>query len=195
MSDALRAELARVASRLGADGVEFVLERPRDAGHGDLATNLAMVLAKRERANPRKTAERVLEELHLSPDLVAQDRDRRPRLHQLLAGAGPARVVPPRNPRAGPADMGARPREPGSRSTSSSSPPIPPGPLHVGHGRGAALGDAIAALLEWTGHAVTREFYINDAGVQIDRVAAEPVGPGPRGGGSPGGDSRGRLPR
>ena len=54
MSDALRAELARVASRLGADGVEFVLERPRDAGHGDLATNLAMVLAKRERANPRQ---------------------------------------------------------------------------------------------------------------------------------------------
>jgi arginyl-tRNA synthetase len=47
----------------------------------------------------------------------------------------------------------------------------PTGPLHVGHGRGAALGDAIAALLQWTGHDVTREFYINDAGVQIDRLA------------------------
>ena len=47
----------------------------------------------------------------------------------------------------------------------------PTGPLHVGHGRGAALGDAIASLLEWTGHTVTREFYINDAGVQIDRLA------------------------
>src|SRR5690606_36510637 len=47
----------------------------------------------------------------------------------------------------------------------------PTGPLHVGHGRGAALGDALAALLEWTGHDVTREFYINDAGVQIDKVA------------------------
>ncbi len=47
----------------------------------------------------------------------------------------------------------------------------PTGPLHVGHGRGAALGDAIAALLEWTGHTVTREFYINDAGVQIDKLA------------------------
>jgi arginyl-tRNA synthetase len=47
----------------------------------------------------------------------------------------------------------------------------PTGPLHVGHGRGAALGDAIASLLEWSGHAVTREFYINDAGVQIDRLA------------------------
>jgi arginyl-tRNA synthetase len=70
VSEVLRAELTRVASRLGAGGIEFVLERPRDAGHGDLATNLAMVLAKRERANPRKTAERVLQELQLSPDLV-----------------------------------------------------------------------------------------------------------------------------
>ena len=72
MSDTLRTELARVASRLGADGIDFVLERPRDAGHGDLATNLALVLAKRERANPRKTAERVLQELQLSPTLVSK---------------------------------------------------------------------------------------------------------------------------
>src|SRR6185437_5917916 len=72
VSDALRAELARVASRFGADGVEFVLERPRDAGHGDLATNLAMVLARRDLANPRKTAERVLQELQLPPGLVAR---------------------------------------------------------------------------------------------------------------------------
>jgi arginyl-tRNA synthetase len=72
VSDALRAELAGAASRLGADGVEFVLERPRDAGHGDLATNLALVLARRDRANPRKTAERVIGELHLPPGLVAR---------------------------------------------------------------------------------------------------------------------------
>jgi arginyl-tRNA synthetase len=72
VSDRLRAELSRVASRLGADELEFVLERPRDAGHGDLATNLAMVLARRERANPRKTAERVLQELQLPADLVAK---------------------------------------------------------------------------------------------------------------------------
>ena len=72
MTHALRDELARVAARLGADGVEFVLERPRDAGHGDLATNLAMVLARRERANPRATAERVIGELRLSAGLVAR---------------------------------------------------------------------------------------------------------------------------
>ena len=72
MSETLRAELSRVAARLGADGLDFVLERPRDAGHGDLATNLAMVLARRDRANPRKTAERVLQELKLPPDLIAR---------------------------------------------------------------------------------------------------------------------------
>ena len=66
MNDRLRAELARVASRLGADGIDFVLERPRDAEHGDAATNLALVLARRERTNPRKAAERVLQELQLS---------------------------------------------------------------------------------------------------------------------------------
>jgi arginyl-tRNA synthetase len=170
VSDALRAELARVASRLGADGVEFVLERPRDAGHGDLATNLAMVLAKRERANPRKTAERVLEELQVSSALVARTeiagpgfinfwlaQDQLVSAHRAILEQGAAY----------------------GRSTADAVLDVnvefvsanPTGPLHVGHGRGAALGDAIAALLEWTGHRVTREFYINDAGVQIDRLA------------------------
>jgi arginyl-tRNA synthetase len=170
VSDALRAELARVASRLGADGVEFVLERPRDAGHGDLATNLAMVLAKRERANPRKTAERVLEELQLSNALVARTEIAGPGFinfwlaQDQLASAHRAIL-----------DQGAA----YGRSTGGAGLDVnvefvsanPTGPLHVGHGRGAALGDAIAALLEWTGHRVTREFYINDAGVQIDRLA------------------------
>jgi arginyl-tRNA synthetase len=170
VSDALRAELARVASRLGADGVEFVLERPRDAGHGDLATNLAMVLARRERANPRKTAERVLEELHLSAALVERTEIAGPGFinfwlaQDQLASAHRAIL-----------EQGAA----YGRSTTDAVLDInvefvsanPTGPLHVGHGRGAALGDAIAALLEWTGHRVTREFYINDAGVQIDRLA------------------------
>jgi arginyl-tRNA synthetase len=170
VSDALRAELTRVASRLGADGVEFVLERPRDAGHGDLATNLAMVLAKRERANPRKTAERVLQELRLSPELVERTeiagpgfinfwlaQDQLATAHREILDAGP---------KYGRSTAGA-----GLRVNVEFVSANPTGPLHVGHGRGAALGDAIASLLEWTGHSVIREFYINDAGVQIDRVA------------------------
>ena len=171
VSDALRAELARVAARLGADGMEFVLERPRDAGHGDLATNLAMVLARRERANPRKTAERVLEELQLPPDARRQDRDRRPRLHQLLAGRGPAGRGAPAHPRGRARRTAARPRAPDSRSTWSSSPPIPPGRSTSATDAAPRWATPSPSLLEWTGHAVTREFYINDAGVQIDKLA------------------------
>jgi len=170
VSDALRAELARVASRLGADGVEFVLERPRDAGHGDLATNLAMVLARREGSNPRKTAERVLGELRLAPGLVERTeiagpgfinfwlaQDQLSAAHRQILDAGPAY---------GRSGFGA-----GLTVNVEFVSANPTGPLHVGHGRGAALGDGIAALLEWTGHTVTREFYINDAGLQIDRLA------------------------
>jgi arginyl-tRNA synthetase len=170
VSDALRAELARVASRLGADGVEFVLERPRDAGHGDLATNLAMVLAKRERANPRKTAERVIEELHLSPGLVAKTEIAGPGFINFWLAqdqlAAAHRTILEQGRAYGRSNLGA-----GLKVNVEFVSANPTGPLHVGHGRGAALGDAIAALLEWTGHAVIREFYINDAGVQIDRVA------------------------
>jgi arginyl-tRNA synthetase len=170
VSEALRAELSRVASRLGADGIEFVLERPRDAGHGDLATNLAMVLARRDRANPRQTAERVLRELELPPGLVEKSEVAGPGfinfwLARNQLAAAHARILE-LGPGYGHSTVGA-----GLKVNLEFVSANPTGPLHVGHGRGAALGDAIAALLEHTGHAVTREFYINDAGVQIDKMA------------------------
>jgi arginyl-tRNA synthetase len=170
VSDTLRTELARVASRLGADGIDFVLERPRDAGHGDLATNLALVLAKRERANPRKTAERVLHELQLPATLVSKTeiagpgfinfwlaQDQLAAAHREILEAGAAY---------GRSTIGA-----GLKVNVEFVSANPTGPLHVGHGRGAALGDGIASLLEWSGHSVVREFYVNDAGVQIDKLA------------------------
>jgi arginyl-tRNA synthetase len=170
VSETLRAELSRVASRLGADGIDFVLERPRDAGHGDLATNLAMVLARRERTNPRQTAERVLEELHLPPDLVAKTEiagpgfinfwlaeDQLAEAHRRILAEGPS--------------YGRSRFGNGTRVNVEFVSANPTGPLHVGHGRQAALGDALASLLEWTGHAVSREFYYNDAGVQIANLA------------------------
>jgi arginyl-tRNA synthetase len=170
VSDALRAELSRVASRLGADGIDFVLERPRDAGHGDLATNLAMVLARRDRANPRKTAERVLQELHLPPELVARSEIAGPGFinfwlaeDQLVAAH---RRIISEAQNYGRSQFGR-----GSRVNVEFVSANPTGPLHVGHGRQAALGDAIAALLEWSGHSVSREFYYNDAGVQIANLA------------------------
>ncbi|HWN19288.1 MAG TPA: arginine--tRNA ligase [Gemmatimonadales bacterium] len=166
MSDTLRAELSRVATRLGADGIEFVLERPRDAGHGDLATNLAMVLARRERANPRKTAERVLQELHLSPDLVEKTEIAGPGFINFWLAGDQLASVHARILSQG-ADYGRSDLGQGLEVNVEFVSANPTGPLHVGHGRQAALGDAIASLLQWTGHKVVREFYYNDAGVQI----------------------------
>jgi arginyl-tRNA synthetase len=170
VNDTLRAELSRVAARLGADGLEFVLERPRDAGHGDLATNLAMVLAKRERANPRKTAERVLQELKLPATLIAKTEIAGPGFINFWLAESELSAAHREILEAG-GGYGRSTWGAGLKVNVEFVSANPTGPLHVGHGRGAALGDAIASLLEWTGHAVTREFYVNDAGVQIEKLA------------------------
>ena len=170
MSEALRTELARVAERLGHAGAEFVLERPRDAGHGDLATNLALVLAKRERSNPRAVAARVLGELDPPAALVSRTEVAGPGFINFWLAASELGELHAAILRAGSA-YGRSHTGAGLKVNVEFVSANPTGPLHVGHGRGAALGDAIASLLEWTGHSVTREFYINDAGVQIDRLA------------------------
>jgi arginyl-tRNA synthetase len=169
VTEAIRAALARVAAGLGAPDADFVLERPREAGHGDLATNLAMVLARARKSNPRKLADHIVASLDLDHGVVARTEIAGPGFinfwlaEDQLAGALAAIIRQGEGyGRAGFGD--------GVRVNVEFVSANPTGPLHVGHGRGAALGDAIAALLEWTGHAVTREFYINDAGVQIDRL-------------------------
>ncbi|MES2125615.1 MAG: arginine--tRNA ligase [Gemmatimonadota bacterium] len=170
MSELLRTELQRIAAEFGADDLEFTLERPRDPSHGDLSTNLAMQLAKRERSNPRAMAERVIAALSLPPGLLREHTIAGPgfinfRLSADTLAADHARIL-----REG-ADFGRATIGAGKRINVEFVSANPTGPLHVGHGRGAAQGDGIAALLEWTGHDVTREFYVNDAGVQITRLA------------------------
>ncbi|MGH7582426.1 MAG: arginine--tRNA ligase, partial [Gemmatimonadales bacterium] len=169
MNDRLRAELARVAELLGG-GVTFTLERPRDPSHGDLATNLALQLARRDRTNPRATAERVVGLLDLSAGLLDAVEIAGPGFinFRLAADtvAGDFAAILTEG-----ADYGRSTVGTGRRIIVEFVSATPTGPLHVGHGRGAALGDAIASLLEWTGHGVTREFYVNDAGAQIARLA------------------------
>jgi arginyl-tRNA synthetase len=169
VSDVLRQALARVAASMGADGVEFVVERPKDAGHGDVATNLALVLAKVEKAPPRVLAGRILEALDLPPGVVEKTEIAGPGFINFWLASddleNSLRAIIAAGPRYGSHAFGR-----GIRVNIEFVSANPTGPLHVGHGRGGALGDGIAALLEWTGHDVTREFYINDAGVQIDRV-------------------------
>jgi arginyl-tRNA synthetase len=170
VTDVIRAELARVAALLGAPDADFVLERPRDSGHGDFSTNLAMVVARSQKTNPRKLAERIVGELHFPGGLIARTEIAGPgfinfRLGQNELVSLVRRILSEGN-RYG-RSPAAQPRRINVEFVSAN----PTGPLHVGHGRGAALGDGIAALLEWTGHHVTREFYINDAGVQIGKLA------------------------
>jgi arginyl-tRNA synthetase len=170
VSDALRLELERIAASLGAADAVFVLERPRDAGHGDLATNLAMALAKPLKTNPRALAERIVAELSLTTGVVARTEIAGPGFINFWLArdqlSSAVREVLEQGPAYGRTRLAG-----GRRVNVEFVSANPTGPLHVGHGRGAALGDGISALLEWTGHAVTREFYINDAGTQIDKLA------------------------
>jgi arginyl-tRNA synthetase len=167
------------AGSLGDESIEVpavALERPRQAAHGDLACNLAMQLARPLRANPRQLAE----------ELVRRVRERDGSedgagLIDALEIAGPGFINIRLSPQARLAVVGAVLREGAAfgRNRRGAGRPLvvefvsanPTGPLHVGHGRQGALGDALAALLEASGWAVSREFYYNDAGAQIANLA------------------------
>ena len=152
---------------------EIVLERPKQATHGDIACNVALQLAKPLGTNPRELASKIA-------DAIRADA-RGQRLVAAVEIAGPG-FINLRLSAAARADVIAAVFAEGDRygaaNTHDGAPvPVefvsanPTGPLHVGHGRQAALGDALASLLDWQGHKVHREFYYNDAGVQIHNLA------------------------
>ena len=168
--DVIRAALLQAAARLGAPDVEVALERPRDRNHGDLATNLALTLAKALGQKPRAIAERLVANLELASTVIRKTEIAGPGfINFFLVEAQVVGVLPSilaAGGSYGKSDLG-RQQNINVEFVSAN----PTGPLHVGHGRGAALGDGISALLEWTGWQVTREFYVNDAGGQIDKLA------------------------
>ena len=170
--EAIRAALADAAARLGAPVVasDIELERPRDPAHGDVATNLALVLAQSLKGKPRAVAERLVAALELPQSLVRKIDVAGPGFINFFLAeaelAGVLETVLAAGDRYGRSDAGqGRPVNVEFVSAN------PTGPLHVGHGRQAALGDAIASLLDWTGWRVTREFYYNDGGAQIMQLA------------------------
>lgn len=170
-TDALVAQLERIATRLGSgDDVRVLLERPRNPEHGDFATNLAMVLAGRLGRPPRQIAAEIVQELDLGRAGLAGAEIAGPGFinFRLAAGSIQARVaeIVSADRTFGRVEASQRRRIQVEFVSAN-----PTGPLHVAHGRGAALGDAIAALLEHVGNDVQREFYVNDAGLQIDRLA------------------------
>ena len=167
--ETLRVALREAVRTVGADeGFEPELERPRDPEHGDLASNAALVLGGRLGRPPREVAEELSEVIDLGAARVRPPEVAGPgflnfRLEDRVYFEGLARVLDAED------DWG-RSRRPGpaERVNVEFVSANPTGPLHVAHGRGAALGDAVASLLEWTGDEVVREFYVNDAGRQIE---------------------------
>ncbi len=153
----------------GLDRRNIAVEPPRDPAHGDLATNVAMVLAKPAGMNPRALAELIVPKLAALPEIASAE----------LAGPGfinvrltetswrdeLARILSLGG------DYGRASVGTGQRVNVEYVSANPTGPMHMGHCRGAVVGDALAALLEFAGYAVTREYYVNDAGAQVQTLA------------------------
>ena len=171
------AHLDTVLDILEADGVlpaglnrkPVTVEPPRDASHGDLATNAAMVLAKPAGTNPRALAEAIVEKLEGLTEVASAS----------IAGPGfinltltdvtwrsELAVLAEEGDDYGRSDIGQ-----GVTVNVEYVSANPTGPMHMGHCRGAVVGDALATLLEYAGHKVIREYYINDAGGQVDVLA------------------------
>lgn len=151
------------------DNIDIQVDRTRDRAHGDFASNLALTLAKPARRKPREIAQMLVNELPVS-DLVIRTEIAGPGFINFFlsqkAYAAEMRNVLGRGDDYGRNDSGAK-RKVQIEFVSAN----PTGPLHVGHGRGAAVGDSLARVLAANGWDVTREFYYNDAGVQITNLA------------------------
>jgi arginyl-tRNA synthetase len=159
------------ADILPADIVRPVvdIERTRDAAHGDFATNVALQLAKPARRNPRQLAQAILDALPAS-ELIERAEIAGPGFINFHLSAQAYQQELSRIFALGPT-YGYSKRGAGTNTVVEFVSANPTGPLHVGHGRQAALGDALASLLQSQGYQVSREFYYNDAGAQIQNLA------------------------
>jgi arginyl-tRNA synthetase len=165
----LDAILDQIEAVRGLDRRNVTVEPPRDPSHGDLATNAAMVLAKGAGMNPRALADAILPHLRALDEIESAE----------IAGPGfiNLRLVADcwrdevRAIRSAGADYGRSSIGGGRRVNVEYVSANPTGPMHMGHCRGAVVGDALASLLEYAGFVVTREYYVNDAGGQVDVLA------------------------
>ncbi len=168
--DAILAALeAEAVLPAGCPRSNVSVEPPRDATHGDLATNAAMVLAKQAKTNPRALAEKIVEKLAADPQVLSAEIGGPGFINLKLDRAvweNELAQIAARGDDYGKSTMGQ-----GRRVNVEYVSANPTGPMHMGHCRGAVVGDALASLLESAGHEVVREYYVNDAGGQVDVLA------------------------
>ena len=167
--DSLNAMVSEGALPEGLDYANVTVEPPRDPLHGDMATNAAMVLAKPAGAKPRDIAEALAEKLAEDARVSSAEVAGPGFLNLRLGNAvwqGLPKTILSSGTDYGKSDMGQ-----GLRVNVEYVSANPTGPLHVGHTRGAVFGDALASLLDYAGYDVTREYYINDGGAQVDVLA------------------------
>lgn len=153
----------------GLDTANVTVEPPRDAAHGDMATNAAMVLAKPAGLKPRDIAQALAARLAADPRIALAEVAGPGFLNLRLAPGEWQAVIRAALAQGG--DYGRSDMGRGQRINVEFVSANPTGPMHVGHTRGAVFGDALAALLDFAGHEVTREYYINDGGAQVDVLA------------------------
>ncbi|HEX8393600.1 MAG TPA: arginine--tRNA ligase [Longimicrobium sp.] len=168
--DILQAEIERALRDMGVDAPAVALERPRNPEHGDWATNVALTLSKALRRSPRQIADDLVQRIDRAAAGISGAEVAGPgfinfRLSTDYVRDGLARIVTE-------GDAFGRSNAGQGRAVNVEFVSAnPTGPLHIGHGRQAALGDAVAELLAWAGWKVHREFYYNDAGEQINKLA------------------------
>ena len=173
LSDAVRQALAS-ATAAGAlpdlSGIDFVIERPRDRTHGDWATNAALVAAKPAGKPPRDVATAIVDHLPDVPHLDSAEIAGPGFVNFTLSATWYHEVL--RTAALGGPDHARSQVGAGERIQVEFVSSNPNGPLHIGHGRGGVIGDVVARVFQYVGHPVEREYYYNDAGVQMDRFAA-----------------------
>ena len=165
--DSVTDQLERIIAAFGLSGAVAVqLERPRNPDHGDLSTNIALVLAKRVGEKPQTLAQGIIEKLDLPAAGLRAAEIAGPGFINFRFAHGSLQTklltILKQD-----GQYGRSTAEPRQRIQVEFVSANPTGPVHAAHGRGAALGDGIASLLSWVGHDVQREFYVNDAGVQM----------------------------
>ena len=177
MRAALRTLIHEVLAECAADGTlssgqapALIIEKPANAEHGDFASNVAMLLARAEKKPPRVIAETLVQRLEKRSELFARVEVAGPGFINFTLRDEAWRSIL-LDISAGGAEYGTSRVGAGKKAQVEFVSANPTGPLHVGHGRGAAIGDTISRLLAATGWDVTREFYYNDAGAQIGNLA------------------------